>query len=77
MLNKFKNILPDSLTSGMSARGAFIVSGVFAVLAVIQIILRQLRPCVNSTDYVWLVIVDVILAAVFFTVGMYIRSRKK
>ena len=76
MLNKLKNGL-DSLTADMSSRAAFSVGGIFAVLAVIQIILRLVRADIHSSDYTWLAIVDLILVAIFFAAGMYIRSRKK
>lgn len=76
MFDKLQNIL-NSMIDGMNARTAFGVGGVFASLALIQIVRRLFRQGVNSADYIWLMVADVILAVIFFAAGMYIKSRKR
>lgn len=43
----------------------------FAALAVIQIIIKCIRPGTQAGDYVLLIILDVVIAAIFFALGIY------
>lgn len=49
----------------------------FAVLAVIQIIIKCIRPGAQAGDYILLIILDVVIAAIFFALGIYGKKQKE
>ena len=49
----------------------------FAALAVIQIIIKCVRPGAQAGDYVLLIILDIVIAAIFFLLGIYGKKQKE
>ncbi len=76
MLDKIKQWL-ESVNLSERISYCFGFGGVFAALAVIQIIIKCVRPGAQPGDYVLLIILDIIIAAIFFALGIYGKNQLK
>ena len=76
MIDKIKQWLESrNLSERMSYCFGF--GAVFAALAVIQIIIKCIRPGAQAGDYILLIILDIVLAVAFFALGIYGKKQKK
>lgn len=76
MLDKINQWLQSRNVSERSSF-CFGFGAVFAALAVIQIIIKCVRPGAQAGDYILLIILDIVLAAAFFALGIYGKNQKK